>query len=423
MAASYQFIIETGTVVADTSSLLADVQAEYQTALGAAIDTNSATPQGTLMAGETIARASVMKNNSDLANVINPDQSYGVFLDAICAFNGIRRGQNNATDASGVQLVGDGLNTVVVSAGSRVQTAAGDLFVLQADVTITNGKTATGEFLSVAYGNIPFPVGSLTIVDGTIGWGAANCLATTIVTPGTVQLTDPQLKIARNQRLAIQGVGGSGAIAAAVSQVPNVTSVNVIENNTGQFANAVNGITFTLPNAMWFCVAGSASDQQIADAAYAAHQGGCPWDYGAAGQGTPVQSPNGVQVTDPVTGLKYYVKFTRAIKKDTYVRISVRQNSSVSSPVPSVQSAIVNYATGQEQGEPGLIAGASVSAYEMAGAVARQLPGMYIKKCSVAVVPAGSAAPGDSAFTDEVVLNPWEQGVIQTNNIAVTVVA
>lgn len=422
MTASYQFIIDTGTVVADTSTILADVQAEYQAALGATIDLASSTPQGTLIAGEVIARTSVMKNNADLANTINPDLSYGVFLDAICAFLGIKRGQNASTQGNGVKMDGDGVTTVTVPAGSRVVTSNGDIFALAVDTTITGGGTVRGNFLSQQFGNIPLPAGTLTILDGTIGWGDAIVDGTTVVVAGTVQLTDPQLKIARNQQLATQGVGSSGAIASQVSQVPNVTSANVIENNTAQFATPVNGVTFTLPNAMWACVAGGATDIDIANALYAAHQGGCPWDYGATGEGVQIQAPFGVQVLDPVTGVPYFVKANRPVMLDVYVAITVKQQSSVSSSIPAVQSAIINYATGQEQGEPGLVVGANISAFEMAGAVARQIPGMYIRACSVAAVAHGGAAPLPGAYVSEFLVDPWQQGELAINNIAVTVV-
>jgi hypothetical protein len=422
MSASYQFIIDTGTVVADTSTLLSDVEAEYQVALGASIDLASSTPQGTLIAAETIARSSVMKNNADMANLLNPNLSYGVFLDAICAFLGVQRGQNASTQGNGVELVGDGVDTVTVPAGSRVQTSNGDIFYLAVATTIENGGTVNGNFLSQAYGNIPLPEETLTIIDGTVGWGAAIVTADTVVTPGTVELTDPQLKTTRNQQLATQGVGGSGAIASAVSEVANVTSANVVENNTGQFASPINGVTFTLPNAMWACIAGSAPVQDIANALYAAHQGGCPWDYGASGEGVPVESPNGVLVYDPITNQPYYVKYTTPALFDVYVAITVVQKQSVSSPVPAVQAAIINYTSGQEQGEPGLVVGADVSAFEMSGAVARQIPGMYTRSCLVAAVPAGSAAPiYPTDYVTEFVMQPWQQGQLAINNIAVTV--
>lgn len=418
--AAYDFIIDTGTVVTDTASILSDVQGEFQNALGATINLASSTPQGTLIAAETIARTGVMKNNADVANTINPDLSYGTFLDAICNLLGITRGSNQSTVGQGALLTGNA-NTSI-AAGSRVQTANGDIFSLVSAVTIPIGGSIRANIQSQAFGNIPLPVGTLTILDGTIGWATAAVDGTTTVVPGTIALSDPQLKIKRNQQLAMQGVGSSGAIAAAITQVSNVTSAMVVENNTGA-AGSVNGITFTLGNAIWVCVAGNPDQSEVAAALYAAHQGGCPWDFGGAGMGNPVNSPTGVTTNDPVTGLPYIVKWTKPIMFDVYVNITVHQNQSVSSPVQAVQNAIMNYVNGLEQGEPGLVIGADVSAFEMAGAVARQLPGMYVKNCAIAAVLAGSAAPSyPSGYSLEVVLNPYQQGQLAIGNITVTLV-
>ncbi|USN16415.1 baseplate protein J [Luteibacter phage vB_LflM-Pluto] len=136
--------------------------------------------------------------------------------------------------------------------------------------------------------------------------------------------------------------------------------------------------------------------------------------------GVPVDSPDGTTVIDPATGLPYNVKFTNPVEYDVYVAIEVRQTSSVSSPAPAVQAAIMAYATGQEQGESGLVIGASVSAFEMAGAVARQLPGMYVRDCKVAIVPKGDPAPAPGDYVTEIPLAPYQQGIASPNNIAVT---
>src|ERR1700686_1159922 len=127
MTAVYNYVTDTGTIVDDSSSLLSDVQGEYATALGATINPAANTPQGTLIAGEAIARTNVMKNNADLANVFNPDLSYGVYLDGISALLGVTRGKNAYTTGVGVPLTG-GTTPATVNAGSRVQTAAGDIF-------------------------------------------------------------------------------------------------------------------------------------------------------------------------------------------------------------------------------------------------------------------------------------------------------
>src|SRR5579864_1153644 len=128
MTASYTYLIDTGTVSIDTTDLLNDVETEWKTAFGQTLNTDASTPQGVMIAAETTARTSVMKNNADLANMQNPNLAYGTFLDAICALLGVERGANISTDAQGITMLGN-KDTVIV-AGSRVKTSNGDLFSL-----------------------------------------------------------------------------------------------------------------------------------------------------------------------------------------------------------------------------------------------------------------------------------------------------
>jgi hypothetical protein len=417
MSASYTYLLNTGTVSIDTTDLLTDVEGEWKAAFGATLDTDASTPQGTMIAAETTARTSVMKNNAELANMMNPNLAYGTFLDAICSLLGIQRGENQSTLATGVQITGDA--QTVIAAGSRIQTPNGDIFSLLTSVTIPSGGTTTGTFQSQAYGSIPFPVGSMTILDGTIGWGSCAAVGGTIITPGSSESTDPQLKNKRSQQLAVQGTASTAAIYANLLNVPNVTSCQVVENNTGT-VTTVNGVQFTKPNAIWVCVAGTPSQSAVAAALYAAHNSGCPWDFGAAGMGNPVNSPNGVTVQDPNTNLPYQVLYTTPIMYDTYINITVQQTAAQSPGATAIQNAIISYATGQEQGEPGFKVGSNVSAFEVSGSVIRQYPGLYVKTCQVACVTAGSPAPASGAYVYEFIITQFEQAQLAIGNINVT---
>ncbi len=417
MTAQYTYLMDTGTVSIDTSDLLADVENEWLAAFGATLDLDSSTPQGTMIAAETVARASVMKNNADVANTINPNLSYGVFLDAICALLGVDRGINQSTVAHSVQITGN--PSTIIQTGSRVQTENGDIFYLLATVTIPPSGTTVGDFQSQDFGAIPVVLGQLTIMDGTIGWGSAEVTTNTIVLPGSDEYTDAQLKNARNQQLSSQGTSSTGAILAAVLKVPNVTSAQVVENNKGA-AGVVNGVTFTLPNAIWVCVAGTPASATVAAALYGAHNGGCPWDFGSSGNGVPVNYPTGVVTSDPYTGLPYFVKWTTPILYDAYVHIKIHQTSAESPGASAIQSAIVDFANGLDQGETGFVVGASVSSFEVAGAVARAYPGLYIKDCKVACVLDGAAAPAyPGSYVTEYVLNQFEQAILQIGNVTV----
>jgi hypothetical protein len=417
---TYKYITDTGTIVADTTTLLTDVQTEFQAALGESINLSASTPQGALITAEVLARSNVMRNNAELANMINPDLAYGVFLDAICSLLGITRGSDQSTVGTSITITGDYLTSI--PDGSRVSTSNNDIFVTVGTTIIPISGIATATIKSQAFGPISLPVGPLTIMDGTIGWGSAAVNGGSSVVIGALALGDSQLKNLRKQQLAMQGIGSSAAIRAAALAVPNVTSVTVVENNTGA-AGVVNGVTFSMPSAMWVCVAGSPDQAAVSQALYNAHSAGCPWDYGAAGNGTSVGSPNGVQVTDPATGLLYRVKWTTPIMYDCYVNISVQQSTSVSAPVQSVQNAIMNYATGQVQGEQGFVVGANVSAFEVAGTVARQLPGLYVKNCAIACVPKGSSAPVYPAgFVSEFLMSQFWQAELTINDITVNIV-
>lgn len=417
MSASYTYLLGTGTISIDTTDLLTDVESEWTGAFGATLNTDASTPQGTMIASETTARTSVMKNNAELANMQNPNLAYGTFLDATCSLLGITRGTNKSTVAQGVLVSGN--PTTPWAAGSRVQTVNGDVFTLLSSITIPVGGTIRATFQSQAYGAIPFPSGTLTIIDGEVGIGGVTADGSTTVTLGASQLTDPQLKNQRNQQLAVQGTASAAAVYANLLNVPNVTSAQVVENNTGS-PGIVNGVTFTKGSALWVCVAGTPSPSAVASAMYAAHNSGCPWDFGAAGMGVPVQSPNGVLVQDPVTGCNYYVLYTTPIMFDVYVNITVQQTPSQSPGASNIAAAIFEYASGQEQGEVGLVAGASVNAFEMGGAVSRQYPGVYIKSCQVACVPAGNPAPSfPSAYVYEFVMSRFQQGNLQIGNITV----
>ncbi|UVN13638.1 hypothetical protein FBPa24_0039 [Pseudomonas phage vB_PaeM_FBPa24] len=81
-------------------------EAEFRAALGANINLAASTPQGSLVAAEAIARSSVMRNEARIANTINPNVSFGTFLDAICALMGIERGSDLSTFGYGVQVTG-----------------------------------------------------------------------------------------------------------------------------------------------------------------------------------------------------------------------------------------------------------------------------------------------------------------------------
>lgn len=416
MTAEYLYSTEDGSINVDTEDLLEDVRNEFRNALGRSLNVDANTPQGTLIGAETIARNAVMRNNAENANQINPNLSYGKFLDAVCAWTDVDRGENRSTVVTGVYIEGSPETTI--AAESRVQTDGGKLFHLTESVTIGPSGSAVATIRSADYGDVPVGPQTLTIIDGTVGWGAARIVVSSVVSAGSVARKDGALKNARIRRLANQGIGSSAAIMAKVLGVPNVLSANVIENNTGT-AGEHHGIDFNFTSGMWVCIAGSPVLEEVAAALYAAHHGGCPWDFGGAGQGIPVNG--GIEVADPSTGIRYLVKFTSAIEYDTYVMVTVKRGPSAANATLAIQNAIVDYAEGEIDGEMGFEVGLPVSAFDIAGAISAQLPGLYIKSVKIACVLAGSAPPEPEEYVYEFETPRWGFPITAAGNVLVTV--
>jgi hypothetical protein len=324
------------------------------------------------------------------------------------------RGKNTSTIGTGVEINGD--PGTIIQAGFRVKSDTNDIFTIVEQISIPASRKTTATIAAQEPGDIPLPVGNLEIVDPVIGWASAIVTNSTNVTLGTQKLTDPQLKTLRNQTLFAQGLSATGAIKAHLMLTDNVTSVKIAENLTGA-AGVVDGITFTGPG-IWVCVAGAATDQDVANSLHAARQGACPYDYGT-NNGTPVQAPNGVPVVDIYADATYHIKFTRAVLKDVYAKVVAKKGTSSASQV-AIQRAVKDYADGLVDGEEGFVVGASISAFELSGAICRLYPGLYVSKVSVAVVNQGAAAPVDADYKEEYILKPWEKGEINTGNINVT---
>lgn len=414
MTAAYQYSTDTGIITVDSEDMLSDVQKEWTDVYGTNLDLNSETPQGTMIGAEATNRIGLMKNNADMANMMNPNYAHGTFLDAVCSWLlSEGRGKNLSTTGTGVEVDGD--PGTKIQAGFRVKNSTGDTFVIDEDFTIGASRKGLVNISSQEPGPIPLPQGPLVIEDSVIGWGSATVINSTAVTLGIKKLTDPQLKTLRNQTLFAMGLSATGAIKSQLLQVDNVQSVRIEENMTGA-AGVVNGITFTGPG-IWVCVAGAATKDDIASAIHAARQGACPYDYGT-NNGTPIDSPNGTPVIDPYSGSVYRVKFTRAVEKDVYIRLKAKKGSSTASAL-AVSRSIKNYADGLVDGEEGFVVGASISAFEVAGAVCRVYPGLYVYSSLVAVVDKGAAAPSDSEYATEITMKPWEIGTLALGNVTV----
>lgn len=396
--ADYQYVDTTGVIVPDTADIQTDVENEYKAVFGQDLVTTPNTPQGVLITAEVAARSNVLLNNATVANQINPNLAGGVFLDAIWALTGGQRLAATFSVVPGVQLLG--LPGTLIPAGSQASLIDGTLFASVSDVTLDGGGNGTVDFQAVDAGPIAVNVGALTqIVTAVLGWDqVTNPNAATV---GRAEESDLSSRQRRKNTLSLQNVALPLAITSALYDIPNVKSLQFRENYT-KFDATIDGI-FLLANSVWVCVDGG-TDAEIAAALLANKSLGANWN-GAVS----------VTVTDPASGQSYPVKFDRPTPRPMQARVTVRAGSALVDVPQAVRSAIVAYASGQLEGEPGFVVGANVSAFELGGAVNRYAPGIFVTKCEI------SNLTPIAWTTDEIAIALNEIATILSGNIEVIV--
>ena len=144
MADKYQYNTTTGVIVPDTSEVETDVQEEFKNALGQDLDVSSSTPQGRLIEAETIARKRVIENMALLANMMNKDQAFGIWLDSLGSTFGVTRIGATRTRVSCTLT---GTEGTVIPENAQAKDSNGNIYYLENQATIGVGGTTTAEFL------------------------------------------------------------------------------------------------------------------------------------------------------------------------------------------------------------------------------------------------------------------------------------
>lgn len=398
MADDYQYLDTTGVIVPDTADVQTEVENEYKAVFGQDLVTTPNTPQGVLITAEVAARSNVLRNNATVANQINPNLAGGVFLDAIWALTGGARLAATYSVVPAVNLLG--LPGTFIPAGSQASLIDGTLFESVSDVTLDGGGMAAVDFQAVEAGPIAVNVGALSqIVTAVLGWDTVS--NPTAATVGRSEESDLSSRQRRKNTLSLQNVALPLAITSALYDLPAVKSLQFRENYTKLDAT-IDGI-FLLANSIWVCVKGG-TDAEIATTLLAHKSLGANWNGATT-----------VNIVDPASGQTYPVKFDRPTDVAVQARVTVRAGGALVNVPVSVREAIVAYAAGELEGEPGFVVGGNVSAFELAGAVNRNAPGIYVQKCEISLLSPTSWT------TDEIPIALDKIATILSGNIEVIV--
>lgn len=366
--ADYIYLIPSGQIIPDTSVVQAQVIAEFKVAFGSNLNTDPSTPQGMLINMETLSRIAVLENNAQLANQQNPNLAGGVALDSIMALTGLERVAQQFSTVS-ANLAGVPGSIIGTSAQAQ-ETVNGQIFQLTAAVTLSVGGTGVGVFQALNPGPVSAAPGTLTkIISGAVGWE-------TVTNPDAAtlgQLTQSDIA-ARGLRLVTIGIQGSSlakAILGALALVSGVTSA-VFRENFEDVYEVIDGVNLK-PHSMYACVQGGL-DADIANALVSKKSGGCNYNGNTS-----------VVITQPFSGQVMTILYDRPEIILIMVRATVKTPPNIQDPTNLVKQAILDYANGLLNNEPGLKIGVSVSAFELAGAVNIEQPTIYVSNMEISV--------------------------------------
>jgi len=407
----YAYDRDTGLIIPDTSTLKADVQSEFKSALGSNMDLTDATPQGRLIDGEVTARSNVIAYTAGIANQINPDQSGGVFLASLFSlmggtpytatptvFDGRVYGTNGSTSPSGMSIYDSAGNVF------NQQTAA---VLNQVDTTVTpNTYYGVATFQAAVAGATAVLAGATWFISSTAPSNITKVVNPLAGTTGQAIESDVAARRRRKSTLAAQSSNTVRAIKAGVSALSGYRSMVIRENDDSSVA-VIDGISMPA-NSVYVCVQG-ALDVDIADAMLTAKGTGAAWTVGQVPRGTPVTT----SLIEPSSGQPYTILHARPLIVSCTCVVTYDASQSVGNYEPqyAVQDAINKYQNGLINGDPGLVIGRNLSAYELSGAVSSVYPGLYIADVTVTgkTVVAGQEIP----------VEMWEQAELPVGSIVV----
>ena len=368
---SYNYIKESGVVIADTSDIKNEVTQEYLTNFGDDLDVKDGTIADILISSDTTARSNIQQLLALFANQINPRIAGGKFLDSIWALTDGERSQ--ATSTNVVATIG-GVAGTIIPAGSVAVTTAGDRFELIANITIPVSGVIQASFASETKGSIPCPANSLTSIGdgGVLGWETIDNSSAGVLG------VDIQSDIsARADRILTLSKGSKGAVNSITSGLYSITDVNslIFRKNDAITSEVIDNVTL-LPKSLYLCIDGG-DNEEIAKALEEYKSVGCDYNHGGGINQT-------VTFTSSASGQDYTVKFDRPNIIPIKIKITVKVGSSAIDTTAEIKNSILEYVNSEVRNQ-GFKVGVDVSTLELSANVAVDA-GSFVSDCQITKV-------------------------------------
>ena len=275
-------------------------------------------------------------------------------------------------------------------------------------------------FRSVSTGSIACPIGTLTtIVTPVSGWASVtnafdtNNVQTVVIgtitgTPTTVIPAGSQASSGGfvYQTLASVTIPAGGSIQTTF-QCLTAGAITCPAGSLDTIVTVISGWT-SVTNANDGTSSGTVST--VAQALVSKKSAGAAYNNGS---GNPISA----QVIVPYSNQVMTILFDTPTPVPINVIVSVSFVNSVLNIVQVVTNAILDYVNGNIPGIAGLVVGQNVSSFELAGAVTRLNPNIYVKSLFIAAAP---TTPTSSA---EIAIPVYQIATIAAFNIIVNVLS
>lgn len=100
------YITSSGVIVPNTDNVISELQTEWIGQFGAQLSLDSSTPQGRIIETQAMVRKGTLGACAMVANQLNPNQAFGIFLDAHGAFFGVNRPSGRNSEILDVLMAG-----------------------------------------------------------------------------------------------------------------------------------------------------------------------------------------------------------------------------------------------------------------------------------------------------------------------------
>lgn len=392
---NYKYVDEIGVIIPDTNDIKKQVQEEFKVALGQDLNLEDSTPQGRLIEAETIARKKVIDYMALIANMLNLNQSFGIFLDSIAHFFDVSR---EGATATRVICILTGTPSTTIQKNVQAKDINGNFYYLENDVILDENGEGQGIFVCMIKGAIECPSNSLnTIVTAVVGWTGITNNADGM--KGEEGESDVELrkKIYEQQ---YTGTSSNNSMKSALLKIENVLDCLVLDNET-HTAKVIDGITITTPHSIYICVDGG-DRIEIAKTIVKNKSCGCAYGADSNNSGTLEE----IQIDNTL------VKFARPILIPVKIKVILHQGQATEEMAEKIRNAIIYYAQGKVSGVDGLNLNINVSAFEIASAISVQISEVFINQVLIAKV-------GETFGTQTINISANEKATIDINNIIV----